>query len=332
MPPEHLHRVLATLDATPRTAAELRALGVHPQALARLVKQGHVQRIRRGWYVTSDAHQDGHLLEPRFRSLHLPDDCAIAHRSAARVWGLRLPHLDDLDDDRLWLLRQRRQTRPRVRQDVVYLPAGYLPQHITEVEGLRLTTLARTAMDLARGCSFERALAVTDHALALGATSEECTALMHYMWRWPHSRVLRPAVQYANALSESGLESMCRGVMLASGLPAPALQVPLLGASGAWYRADIFYPDARLIIECDGREKYDSREALIAEKLREDDLREAGFTVVRLTYRDLYDESRRRLQGIAHVIDTALQPYDPEFGRTVLPERLGGPRRRSSFG
>ena len=70
----------------------------------------------------------------------------------------------------------------------------------------------------------------------------------------------------------------------------PLLQVALVGASGARYIVDFYWPCLRLIGEFDGKSKYEDPEflrgrtaaqALADEKYREDDLRAAGYSFSR---------------------------------------------------
>jgi very-short-patch-repair endonuclease len=58
---------------------------------------------------------------------------------------------------------------------------------------------------------------------------------------------------------------------------------------GQNYFPDLADPTIRLALEYDGKVKYDQRDALYREKLREDALRSAGWTVIRFSARDLRD-------------------------------------------
>lgn len=72
------------------------------------------------------------------------------------------------------------------------------------------------------------------------------------------------------------------------GLPDPQLQVPIRDAAGDLVGVvDFLFADARTIVEFDGALKYGSREDLLAEKRREDRLRQLGYEVVRVTWADL---------------------------------------------
>ena len=297
--------------------------GVTKEQLYSLVTRGRVTRVAHGLYTVRGASGDDHLDWIIARAQRLNADAVIAHESAAALWGLRTPHLNVRDHRELWILRSPATCGARQQADLRVLPARFEERHVTLLNGLRVTTLERTALDLARGNSFERALAVLDHALALGADRNALMRTAVYMNGWPSTRVLRPAIHWADPLSESGLESMARGRALASRLPLPELQVAVTGASGAPYRADLAWVRRRTILEIDGREKYDAgRAALLAEKRREDDLRAADWTVVRMGYEDIYDPERTRWLQLAFAIGSELLPYDRNFGMTERSDPL----------
>ena len=100
-------------------------------------------------------------------------------------------------------------------------------------------------------------------------------------------------LQLVDASSESPGESLTR--MLLVGLGALfATQVELRDAHGFIGGVD-FLVERRIVVEFDGLVKYDGvqgREALAAEKRREDRLRAAGYEVVRLTWADLQAPGR----------------------------------------
>ncbi|GAB2629297.1 hypothetical protein ABI214_22470 [Prescottella soli] len=82
----------------------------------------------------------------------------------------------------------------------------------------------------------------------------------------------------------------------ALGLPIPELQASLLGPDGRLLgRVDFLFADAGVVGEFDGKVKYgkyvragqDPGDAVFAEKQREDRIRDAGWGVVRWTWRDL---------------------------------------------
>lgn len=291
------------------------SVGVSVAQLRTLVAHGRLDRVAHGLYRvvqwTELAEADWIVARAR----QIGPRAVVAHASAAVLWGLRTPYLPDEHARTLWTLRSREAFGAHRQPDVRILPAQFEPWHVTELHGVKVTTLARTTLDLARSCPFERALVVMDHALALGVTAVALIRIAQYMNGWPGSRVFRPAIAWADALSESALESIARGRTLASALPPPTLQHGLVGASGATYRGDLVWPENGVVLELDGREKLDlGSVALIREKQREDDIRAASWQVVRMMYEDIYDVEQVRWRQLAGLLGVGLAPYNPEFG------------------
>ncbi|MDF2144038.1 hypothetical protein [Knoellia sp. p5-6-4] len=100
-------------------------------------------------------------------------------------------------------------------------------------------------------------------------------------------RVTR-ALGLADGQVESPGESLTRLILAGLGFPVRS-QVGISDAAGFVGRVDFLVGD-RVVVEFDGLVKYEGaqgREALAAEKRREDRLRAAGYEVVRLTWADL---------------------------------------------
>lgn len=261
--------------------------------LRSLVRAGRCSRVTQGVYqLQIEAAGDDLLGRVRARLLRHDASVVVAHVTAARLHSLRMPFVEQLSDVRIWILHAAGEAAPTRRHGVALLPAQYEPEHITEIDGVRVTTLARTAMDLGRGCRLERALVPIDHALARGVPRGALVELAVYMKGWPGSRVFKDALEIASPLAESGLESMSRAVVYQEGLDAPELQAELRGASGKRYRVDMVWREARVILEIDGEGKYKSPQDIFNEKRREDDLRRADWDVIRWTYEDVFTGDR----------------------------------------
>ena len=90
--------------------------------------------------------------------------------------------------------------------------------------------------------------------------------------------------------AESGAESRTRWALRTLGLRMPTPQVEIFDDVGEFVaRVDFLYEDMKLVIEVDGRKKYEKAQDLWDEKMREDRLRALGYVVVRLTWADLDD-------------------------------------------
>ncbi|MCW2542595.1 MAG: hypothetical protein JWM40_147 [Frankiales bacterium] len=146
---------------------------------------------------------------------------------------------------------------------------------------LAVTSLARTAVDLARLDEWRSAVVTADAALRRGATRAELEAsLARSAGRRGIARAVS-VVAFADGLSESPLESISRCEMSKAQVPEPELQVSVWADGEFIARVDYLWREARTVGEADGRSKYESVEDLYAEKRREERLRSLGFEVVR---------------------------------------------------
>jgi hypothetical protein len=215
----------------------------------------------------------------------------ISHVSAAvplgaPVWGVPL--------DRVHV------TRPIVsgghRRPTLHVHGAALREEdVTEVDGLPVTNAARTAADLARTVGLESAVVVLDHLLR-----ERCTTLDAVADRLAASRAkhgagrARTVVRLADGRSESPGESRSRVVLHRHGIAPTGLQHEVIGPNGRIGRVDFVF-EHRTVGEFDGMVKYHrlvpagstSSDVVVREKVREDALRDAGWSVVRWTWADL---------------------------------------------
>ncbi len=271
--------------------------GISAKALARLVAEGAVERLSRGWYIRIDARATEHANAINRMAQHTTPLVA-AHHTAAAIHGLRVPQADS----RQLFVCDPARRRPDYLPGIVLLPATIGRRDVIRLDGLRVTTLERTALDLARGCSLEYALVPIDHAYALGASKGKLIAARRRMHGWPGTRVLDRALAVADARAESALESMSRGAIIAAGLPHPVLQREVRGRSGRRWRADFVWEGAGVIGESDGFGKYSERGQFELEKFRDSDLRAAGWTVVHWTFEQMLLGDRPALRWLEQAL------------------------------
>lgn len=212
----------------------------------------------------------------------------LSHDSAAVLgWRLLYP-----DRQRIHVTNGRDgggSTRPR---RVVH--AGPLSADaVVEIDGVLVTSKARTAVDVALGTGrFPQALTVFDVALAHGVPPEAMERLLVGNRRGV--ALARRALSFADGRSESPGESWSRAQMIEEELPLPDLQVEHHLASGRVARCDFGIGDV-FVGEFDGLVKYrrrmrggdDPEDVVIQEKIREDELRDLGLDVGRWIWHDL---------------------------------------------
>jgi hypothetical protein len=266
--------------------------GWTPEAVDREVRSGRWTALRRGVYARSDDLRGGRLraaADVMAAQLATGYEVVGTHETAAALHGLPLlaPYAGP---PRVSLVRTAGQQRPG-RGGPARLVSQIPLHHRALVLGAAVTTVARTAVDLARTGSALSSVVVLDAALrstsraALEAVLEECRG-------WPGIDAARTAVAFADGRAESPLESVGRWRMHETALPPPDLQVVVGDEDGPIGRTDFLWAAHRTVGEADGFGKYRSDDgtadfaALRSEKLREDRLREAGFEVFRFTWNE----------------------------------------------
>ena len=127
---------------------------------------------------------------------------------------------------------------------------------VSVVRGLPTTTLQRTFNDLRRRLDEVELLVLADQALRLNLGKF-------------HELAER---------AESPMETRLRWTLVQAGLPRPQVQVRL-----SFGRADLYYPQARLVIEYDGQ---NHRDRLAEDNRRQNRLLSAGFRLLRFTASD----------------------------------------------
>jgi hypothetical protein len=227
----------------------------------------------------------------------------ISHVSAAVVHGLPIwagPHRG-FDVDRVHATRDRRSGARR--STYLDLHAAALdPDEVVAVDGVLVTSVARTVADIARTLPLEPALIPADAALNRHlVTRAELHRAVDLGGHRRGNTAARRLVAFADGGAESPGESRSRLALHRAGLPAPQTQHEVRTPDGRLRRVDFWWACGAtgegVVGEFDGRVKYgrllrpgqEPGDAVFAEKLREDALRAAGLAVVRWAWSDLSD-------------------------------------------
>lgn len=288
-----------TARAPLTTRRELLASGYSSSAVQRERRGGGLTAVRRGIYTPTGLFfgmglELQHASRARAGAL-AASSLVVSHISAAVLHGLPV---------RPGGLSQVHVTRigrsGGVGDGRRVLHSGRLTAaEITEIDGTRTTSLARTVIDLARTEPFEAAVIAAD--CALHSHPQIVESLVEILARSRRHRghtAARLALLFADGRSESVRESRLRVLMHQLGLPPPELQCQVFDELGKLIaRTDLGVATCGTLMEFDGMAKYgkllsphrSEMEVLRLEKRREERLWAAGWQVLRIVWADLRD-------------------------------------------
>jgi len=288
---------LSVLTAARRgwfTRADARDAGYSESELRRRLRTGQWTRLSRDAYVEPAAWPVGESTWDRARRLHLVTTrvvvgrlgggAVVSHQSAAALHGLPIWSLN------LTKVQVTKPTgRPRSEAIVEVHRSRFEPGEVTVLDGLRVVTPGRAIVETACVSSYEVGVVLGDAGLHQRLVTADALVTMadRHMY-WSGSPAARAAARFADGLCESVGESRLRVLMANHGLPTPTLQAEIRDPTGLLVGRVDFLLAGRLIVEFDGAEKYGgTASAVLAEKWREDRLRDCGYRVVRTSWADL---------------------------------------------
>lgn len=288
--------VIARLAATQYgvvSRAQMRAAGLADASIGGRAADGRLIRLHRGVYAV--AHT---ALTPNARRLAAVlacgDGAALSHRAAAELWGVLEDHGRCFD---VTVPGARGRGLPAIRAHRASLDAGDVTVH----DGIPVTTLARTYLDLA--ASVRRAQ--LDRALERGEELRlfDLRAVENVLDR-NAGRAGAPALAAAVAALEpeaeftrSQLERFALRLVRRHGLPRPAVNAWVHGGE-----RDLAWPQRRVIVEIDTYTHHGSQLAFHRDRARDAELTAAGYRVIRFTGRQLEGEADRCAALLATVL------------------------------
>ncbi len=289
------------LQAGPFRSAEAARLGVTATQLegARFISPFH------GVHLTAAPRN---LLEQcNAARLVLPDSAVFSDLTAARI--LDLPAQDS--DQRIHVTVSPPLTAIRRRG-----MRGHL-REITEAEiwmlgNIRFTSAVRTFLDHAETTKRPFLVAMIDTILRarLADHDELALAIEKRSGHRGNDRA-RAALRSADPRSESPMESILRVLLLDAGLPAPEVNVNLYDLEGCFLaRADLYFREARLLVEYDGDQHRIDRAQFAHDIRRGSRLTAAGFAILRFTSSDVFGRPDELVATVAAALRSRTKRRD----------------------
>jgi very-short-patch-repair endonuclease len=261
--------------------AQLRARGVASHTIDRLVRSGRLIVLRPGLYQIGPvaAHRSAEFAAV----LACGPDGRLSHASAAilhRVLDSTRPRAP-VD---VIVPRRRRRCVEGVR---IHRVRDLLLDEVTMVDGLPVTTPARTILDLAEMMTSRKVEQALAKAMRMNLVTHRKVRRM--VERHPQHRgapLLRLLLDAEGGPSFTRSEAEERLLELArsAGLPRPELNVTVLG-----HEVDFLWRSPRVMAEVDGYAFHRSMRSFAADRRRDAELMAAGYRVLRFTWDDVND-------------------------------------------
>ena len=200
---------------------------------------------------------------------------AVSHRSAAFLWGL-LPVAEGPVD----VIVAGGDGRARRHAIHVHRSQSLARPDVTLREGIPVTTPARTIVDLRRALTWGWAGAVPPHELRKAVRQADVLGL--------------PIGNESGDRTRSDLERDFLRLCRRHRLPRPEVNVPM-----GPYLVDFIWRDRKLIVETDSYLYHRGKLAFQEDRERDLNLRGRGYDVIRLSERQIDEESDRVAETLA---------------------------------
>ena len=271
------------------TSAQLEQSGFGPNTLTRRVEGEWLVRVHIGVYRLGPF--GGPFADEMAALLACGERAVISHWSAAGVLALRARPIAPVDISVVGGLSGK---RPGIRP---HRASSLPPSDVVLRHGLRITTPARTLLDLAAVVSRNTLERLTEEAQVQRlVSSRELAAVVRRSAGRPGVARLRAVLDFIDeplftrSEGEKRLRDLCRSY---------ALPMPRTNVKRAGWEVDAVWDDQRLVVEVDGRQFHDTGASFERDRRKDADLLLAGYRVLRITWRRLTREPEQVIATIA---------------------------------
>ncbi len=245
------------------------------------------------------------------------DKAVVAGQSAARLWGYQTLTVEKTV---LCLLPERLRSKSSKHwpSGMRYKDRYLSSRDIREVHGIRVTGAFRTFLDIALDDGVVAAVVTIDSARRQNPSLTR-EKLMHSAESFPRHRgvkAYRQAIELSIPNSDSAQETRARLILREAKLPeiqSVKVQARFDQSHNKYFLVD-FLINEWIIVEIDGRSKYDSpelNEVLMAERDREKFFLNQGYAVLRIDPKQLDPDQNGECEFIG-ILKNTLQKTPPE--------------------
>jgi very-short-patch-repair endonuclease len=273
--------------------AQLVAAGVPARTIKRWASRGLLHRIHRGVYVLGHTELAFGARE-RAALLASGPGAVISHASAAFQWGLceAPPPVVDVT-----ITGRQRRSKPGIR---LHRTRAISPREIRQRHGLAVTSPARTVIDLAAAATLDELdrLVAESRVKRLIRPGELEAALARAGRTVGAARMRRfLAGEVEPDFTRSKGERRLLDLLRQSRLPQPRSN-----RRAAGYEVDFLWEAEKLVVEFDGYRFHGHRRAFERDRRKDVELANAGYQVLRFTWRQLTEEPLVVIAAIARAL------------------------------
>lgn len=282
--------------------SQLHELGIRRGSVARRERVGSLHRVLPSVFAVGQPALQP-LAAETAALLHCVENAALSHATAAAAWGL----LPGMPDEVAVTLIGRNVRQPHGLR-IHRVPALDV-RDVRIRHGLPVVAPARTIIDLLAVGSTSLAERALNEARVLRLVDDRqlTEALQRCPGRTGRGR-LRALLEAERgpAVTRSEAERRLQALVERSELPWPQFNQWLHG-----HLVDAVWPEHRLVVEVDGYAVHGQRRAFESDRRRDQRLAAAGYTVIRVTWRQLRDEPMAVVARLAQAL--ALAPGRAEM-------------------
>lgn len=278
------------------TLAQIEALGLSARGVSHRVATGRMRRVHENVYAIGRPGEKGHWMAA---VLACGPGAVLSHRSAAALWGIA--------DDGAAVDVAAPHRAGRSRPGIAAHRGGRLdPIDVTVVDGIPCTSLPRTLLDLAGVVgrrSLERAV---DRAEELGEFDLRALEDVIDRYRRRRGRGMLAAIVAGYdgpRIVRSGAEERLLALLEGADLERPRINAWIPLDDGGGYSPDFLWPDARLIVEVDGRTYHAKQRAFTEDRQRDRRLALAGFETRRYAAVEVFEQPARVIRELRAFLD-----------------------------
>ena len=286
---------------------QLEALGFSSSGLTRLVRSGLLERVRPRVYrlLGAPLSRDAKIMAAL---LWAGDEALASHRTGAEINGIAEP-FEDIEITTTGSVRA-----PDL---IVHRRVFWLPGDAASVNGIPVTSVERTIVDLAGVAPRGRVERSLDSALLLpGVSIETVSRRLEATARQGRNGTTKLRGLLAERAAErnpveSPLERDFLSLVRERRMPEPVAQHPVMVDGRIVARLDFAYPELKLGIELDGYAFHSSREAFERDRHRLTMLGNEGWRILVFTRKQVNDHP-------VYVEKSVLRAYAAAFGENSL--------------